>query len=121
MKKTILSVDDMPEILAGVKAALKEHYNVFGVTGAAEAMKFLLTHKPDLFILDIDMPLIDGYDTATLIRMDENHAATPIIFLTSNVTRGHVMRAIEVGANDYLVKPIDHSLLLEKMQKILNP
>ena len=120
MKKIVLSVDDMPEILAGVKSVLKGYYDVFGVTGAAEAMKFLLTREPDLFILDIDMPLIDGYDTATLIRMDEKHKNTPIIFLTSNSTRGHVLKAIEAGGNDYMVKPINRELLLSKAQKFLD-
>jgi PleD family two-component response regulator len=118
-QKMILSVDDMPEILSGVKAALKYHYKVFGVTSAVDAMTFLKNHKPDLFILDIDMPFIDGYDTASFIRKDENHAKTPIIFLTSNATRDHVIKAVESGGNDYIVKPINHSVLLKKVRKYL--
>ena len=118
-QKIILAVDDRPEILAGIISALKERYKVFGVTNGGAALKFLQNKKPDLFILDIDMPGMNGYDLSTSIRRNENHASTPIIFLTGNSSRGHVMKAIQAGGNDFIVKPAAHDVLLTKIAKYL--
>ena len=117
--KIVLSVDDVPEILMGVKAALKDHYNVYGVCSATDAINFMNKRAPDLFILDIDMPFIDGYDLAALIRMDERYVRTPIIFLTGYSTHGHVMSSMQAGGNDYVVKPINHKVLLDKVNSFL--
>ena len=119
LSKKILAVDDMPEVLSFIRNALKNHYKVFGVTDANAAVKVMAVQKPDLFILDIDMPEIDGYEIAEGIRADADYAKTPIIFLTGNSSREHVLRAIEVGGNDFLVKPTSHDNLLTKVGKYL--
>ena len=118
-KKTVLAVDDIPEILLGVKEALRRDYHVYGVTSAIDAMEFLETRSPDLFILDIDMPSIDGFALAEAIREEKKHKATPIIFLTSTASKEYVKKALETGGNDYIVKPIDHMVLLNRVQKLL--
>ncbi|MCL2002804.1 MAG: response regulator [Oscillospiraceae bacterium] len=118
-QKTILAVDDRPEILSGISAALKGRYKVFGVTGGKAALKFLQTRQPDLFILDIDMPDMDGYELSYAIRMMERHAWTPIIFLTGNSSREHVMKAMQAGGNDFIVKPANYDVLLTKAGKYL--
>ena len=113
--KIVLSVDDMPEVLLGIKAALRGHYKVFGVTNAEDALDFIGKQNPHLFVLDIEMPYIDGYDLASIIRMDKRHKATPIIFLTGHSTRGHVLSSMQAGGNDFIIKPINHSLFLAKV------
>ena len=123
--KKILAVDDRPEILSFVNNALKNHFKVIGVTSGKSAIKVLDTHNPDLFILDIDMPEMDGYELAENIRSNANFAKTPIIFLTGNSTREYISKAIRVGGNDFIVKPTSHEVLLIKagnyLQGVGNP
>jgi len=120
MSKKILAVDDMPEILSFVNNALKSHYKVIAVPGGKPALKVMESQKPDLFILDIDMPGMDGYELATRIREMPEHAKTPIIFLTGNSTREHISRATEVGGDEFIVKPATHGYLLTKVGGFLN-
>ena len=118
-RKVILAVDDRPEILSGINAALKGRYKVFGVTDGELALQFLQTQTPDLFILDIDMPGMDGYELSGAIRKIAAHKETPIIFLTGNSSREHVLKAMRAGGNDFLVKPAGHEVLLTKTGKYL--
>ena len=115
--KKILAVDDRPEMLSFISGALKKHYKVFGVTGGNAALKVLGSQSFDLFILDIDMPEMDGYELAKIIRATSGYEHTPIIFLTGNSSREHVMKAIEAGCNDFIVKPASHEILLAKVGK----
>ena len=119
MSKTILAVDDMTDILSFINSALKNHYKVIGVTGAEKALKVIEIQKPDLFILDIDMPIMDGFELCRQIRATGNHSKTPIIFLTGNGSRDHITAAIMAGCNDFIVKPTSHETLLTKVNKFL--
>jgi len=119
LSKKILAVDDMPEVLSFVKNALKSNYKIFGVTSGQTALKFLETHQADLFILDIDMPVMNGFELALTIRSMPDYANTPIIFLTGNSSRERIDRALEVGANDFIVKPASHDVLITKTGKFL--
>jgi len=120
LSKIILAVDDMPEILSFVNNALKSHYKVIAVSSGKAALKVLETQKPDLFILDIDMPEMNGYQLAGLIRRTEEFINTPLIFLTGNSSREHITKAITVGCNDFIVKPSNHDNLLTKVGKFLH-
>jgi CheY-like chemotaxis protein len=117
--KKILAVDDMAEILSFVNNALKTHYKVFGVTNGKTALKLLNTHEPDLFIFDIDMPEMDGFELAETIRGMEKYAHTPLIFLTGNSSRERILRAMKLGCNDFIVKPSTHEYLMTKVSKHL--
>jgi CheY-like chemotaxis protein len=120
MSKKILAVDDMPEILSFVNNALKNHYKVIAVSSGKTALKVIETQKPDLFILDIDMPEMNGHELAEKIRAIPAHAKTPLVFLTGNATREHVTKAMAVGCNDFLIKPVSHEYLLTKAEKFLS-
>jgi CheY-like chemotaxis protein len=120
LSKTVLAVDDMPEILSFVNSALKSHYKVIAVPSGKAALKVLEKQKPDLFILDIDMPEMDGFELAGKIRHMIDYTKTPLIFLTGNSTRGHITKAISVGCNDFIVKPSNHDNLLTKVGKFLH-
>jgi len=65
------------------------------------------------------MPEMNGYELAKIIRDNANYAQTPIIFLTGNATKEHIRRAIEVGCNDFIVKPTSHETLLTKVSNFL--
>jgi CheY-like chemotaxis protein len=120
LSKKILTVDDMPEILSFVSSALKNRYKVFGAQNGNTAIKIMAAQKPDLFILDIDMPVMDGFELAETIRDSAYHADTPIIFLTGNSARERFERATKLRANDFIVKPTTHETLLTKVGKFLN-
>jgi chemosensory pili system protein ChpA (sensor histidine kinase/response regulator) len=79
----------------------------------------LQDHKPDIILLDIEMPRMDGYEFASHIRNDDRFADVPIIMITSRVGDKHRARAIELGVNDYLGKPYQDSQLLEAIQRQL--
>jgi len=118
--KKVLAVDDSPEILSFISNILKDHYRIFCVANGKTALKVMEAQNPDLFILDIDMPEMDGYELAGIIRADAGHVQTPIIFLTGNSTREHVLKAIQAGANDFLVKPATREVLLTMTGKYLS-
>lgn len=89
--RKILIVDDRPDMLRMVAVILKKYYKVFTVTTGKEALKFLDTNTPDIFILDIDMPEMNGFELAERIRCMDSFSCTPILFLTSNSTRDYVL------------------------------
>jgi CheY-like chemotaxis protein len=117
-EKTILAVDDAAISLTMLKKSLAdEPYKITCVTSGESALQFLKNNDPDLFILDIEMPKMNGYELAVKIR-ESGHKA-PIIFLTGNVTKGYLMKAIQAGASDFIGKPIDKKYLTGKVYKHL--
>ena len=84
------------------------------------ALKFLKeTRIPHLIILDIEMPEIDGYQMLEMIRKKDELKEVPVLFLTSNNDKEHVIKAIKTGANDYIVKPIDENVFMDKVRGLL--
>ena len=117
-KMSILAVDDSSFSLDTLKTSLESsEYRFVGVTSGAAALKYLQNHDPDLFILDIEMPEIDGYELAGKIK--ELGKTAPILFLTGNATREYVLRALKSGAADFIVKPVTRKLILEKVEKFI--
>jgi chemosensory pili system protein ChpA (sensor histidine kinase/response regulator) len=85
-----------------------------------DAISVLQESKPDIILLDIEMPRMDGYEFATHVRNDERVSDVPIIMITSRVGDKHRARAIEIGVNDYLGKPYQDSQLLAAIQRLLD-
>jgi chemosensory pili system protein ChpA (sensor histidine kinase/response regulator) len=84
-----------------------------------DAVSLLQDKKPDIILLDIEMPRMDGYEFASHVRNDERFSDVPIIMITSRVGDKHRARAIEIGVNDYLGKPYQDTKLLEAIQRLL--
>jgi chemosensory pili system protein ChpA (sensor histidine kinase/response regulator) len=84
-----------------------------------DGISVLQEAKPDIILLDIEMPNMDGYEFATHVRNDSRVADVPIIMITSRVGDKHRARAIEIGVNDYLGKPYQDSQLLEAITRLL--
>ncbi len=116
--KNVMAVDDRPEVLITIREALRDCH-VIGVTSAEMALKALDRHKIDLFILDIEMPGVDGFALAKLIRGMEAYRETPLIFLTGNAQVEHVKTAMSLGANDFLVKPSTRETIMTKVGGLL--
>ena len=115
---SVLAVDDVVFFLSTLKSFLKDtSCKLTCVTSGDAAMRFLREHTPDLFLLDIDMPEMDGYELARRIRASGQKA--PIMFLTGNAAKSYVIKAIEVGAADFIIKPINKEQLLEKIGKFI--
>jgi len=117
--KIVLTVDDMPEMLSFVNNALKNNYKIIAVPSAKAALNVIKTQKPDLFLLDIDMPEMDGFELAGIIRSNEEFEKTPLVFLTGNSTRDHITVAMALNCNDFIVKPTTYEYLLTIVGKYL--
>ena len=119
-KKTVMAVDDRPEILSAVNAALRGHFKVLGAPGGKIALEIMARQKIDLFYLDIEMPEMDGFELARRIRADQAYADTPILFLTGNASRENIARGVQIGISDFIVKPSNHVNLLAKARKYMD-
>ena len=116
----ILLVDDDKNLLSMARVQLERHYEVITALSGEDALGMLnegLT--PGIVLLDIDMPGMNGYELAYTVRQSANHAKTPIVFLTGNSSREHVINAMQAGGNDFVVKPVNQELLLTKVGKYL--
>lgn len=118
-KKKVVAVDDSGIILKMLTKVLGEKYDLHAFSGGLRALQFLEERTPDLIILDIDMPEISGYEMLKVIKEREHLKEVPVIFLTSNGDKSHVVRAVSGGARDYVVKPIEEEVLLDKVHMIL--
>lgn len=114
-KKEIVAVDDSAIVLKTLEKVLGNRFELHSFSGGARALQYLKKKTPDLIILDIDMPEIDGYEMLKRIKEQEHLVDVPAIFLTSNNDRSYVVKAVAGGAKDYCVKPIDEEILMEKV------
>ncbi len=117
MAKKILVVDDEERLVSLVKAYLEqEGYRVATAKDGKEALIAARTEKPDLIILDIMMPEMDGYEFMRLHRREQN---TPIILLTAKVDKDDKVVGLELGADDYVTKPFRPRELLARIRAVL--
>jgi len=116
-KVSILLVDDHIENLVALEALLTDlDQNLVRAESGLDALRLLLNQEFALIILDVDMPIINGFETAALIRQREKSRHTPIIFLTAiNKAEQHVFKGYALGAVDYLTKPFVPEVLLAKI------
>ena len=113
----ILLVDDQPSRLLTYRAILGDlHENLIEVTSGADALKLLMTHDFAVILLDVNMPVMDGFETANLIHQHPRFENTPIIFVTAiNVSDLDRMRGYRLGAFDYVMVPIIPEILRSKV------
>jgi len=111
----ILAVDDSLSTLKSINTLLCNDYKVCTLPKPEHIKELLKSLTPDLFLLDCNMPVLSGFDLIPIIRNIPQHHETPIIFLTSEGTMDNVYVALENGACDFLVKPIDENILRNKL------
>lgn len=112
----VLVVDDSVTVRKVTSRLLERHgMNVLTAKDGVDAMLLLEEHLPDLMLLDIEMPRMDGFEVATQVRADERLQHLPIIMITSRTGQKHRDRAMAIGVNDYLGKPYQESVLLESI------
>lgn len=118
-KKRIVAVDDSGIVLKMLSAMLGGSYEFNAFSKGMRAIEFLEQRGADLIILDIDMPVLNGFEVMKMIRTRNELKDIPVIFLTSNNSKDDVLKAVKMGAKDYAVKPIDETVLLKKIHALI--
>ncbi len=119
-RKRILIIDDDPVQTKLLEKRLPENgYAVLTATKAANGLQLAMDKYPDLIILDVMMPIINGYNLCQLLKKEEKHKTIPIILLTSRDKEKDIAIGHDVGADDYLVKPVNLPVLLEKIRSLI--
>jgi DNA-binding response OmpR family regulator len=119
MAKKILVVDDDPTLVSVITQVLtKQGYEVLKANNGQEGLRLLFSHKPDLVLLDVVMPTMDGWQACSRIR--DISSTMPIIMLTGRrKTEDDVVRGLDYGADDYLLKPVGSRELAARVQAVL--
>jgi len=121
-RKKIILVDDVNYVLTTIKERLKSNYEVFPAQSAEILYELLEKITPDLIILDVQMPEINGFDLLQQLKDDEKYAEIPIIFMTGNKTdRKSVLKGMSLGAVDYITKPVSNEKLIDCIEAQLDP
>ena len=119
-KTTILYVEDDPNNRLLVRRILMaEGYNVVEASNASQALDTLQDLRPDLILMDINMPDVDGYTLTARLREKPFLSSVPIIALTANVMKGDRERTLEAGCDGYIQKPIDVDMLPLQISQFL--
>jgi diguanylate cyclase (GGDEF)-like protein len=118
-KQSILIVDDMPSNIEILNGILGEDYNVLFALSGAEALDIAYNQTPDLILLDVVMPDMDGYVVCSYLKADEKTRDIPVIFVTSMDHEDDESRGLEVGGIDYLTKPLRPSIIKARIRNHL--
>ncbi|MFT7615515.1 MAG: DNA-binding response OmpR family regulator [Candidatus Woesearchaeota archaeon] len=119
MKKKILVVDDEPHIVNLLKLILQEEFVVYEAYSGGEALKLARRVEPDMIILDLMMPNIDGLQTCITLRSTPETRDTPIMVLSARSQVSDKFKSMNAGADDYMVKPFDPTELVRRIHTSL--
>ena len=120
-KKQVLVVDDDPMVVKVLKDSLERvGYQVRTACHGLEALQAVKDKKPDLIILDILMPMLDGFKVARILKFDKRFQQIPIVVLTSRATEGERKMGQQVGADEFLYKPFRLPQVLDVVGRYLN-
>lgn len=115
--KTILIVEDTELNIDLLTQLLEDDYNLLVAKDGAEGVRMAEQYRPDLILMDISLPVLDGYEATRQIRT--TMTSTPILGLSAHAMSGDAEKAKEAGCNDYLTKPVDEDLLIQKLKEYL--
>lgn len=120
MTRKIILAEDEPQIARLIEFKLKkEGYEVTWKENGEEALKAIRADKPDLILLDVMMPVMDGYEVLRRLKEDENLKSIPVVMLTARAQEKDVVKGIDMGAEDYITKPFHPAELLARVKRIL--
>jgi putative two-component system response regulator len=118
-RKKIVVVDDNPENLNALKNTLKETYMVYPNLSAQDMFELLEHVRPDLILMDVEMPGMNGYEAIKKLKSGDKYREIPVIFLTSMSGEESKKEGMQLGAVDYIEKPFVTPVLLERIKKHL--
>ena len=117
---TILVADDEPDVLELLAYRLSHSgYQVLGAHDGEEALRLAVDHPPDLAVLDVMMPKLDGYELTRRLRAEEQTRQVPVILLTARAQEADVATGFAAGADDYLRKPFNPDELVARVRAVL--
>lgn len=114
-KKTILIVDDAPDNLLLLEMMLEDRFNIVQADSGQVCLDMIADNVPDLLLLDVNMPGLNGYDVCTQLRKEPKTQVLPIIFVSAMVNTEERLAGFEAGGDEYINKPVDEELLLQKI------
>jgi two-component system, cell cycle response regulator DivK len=115
--KTILIVEDIELNIDLLTQILEDDYDLLVAKDGAQSVSLVEQHEPDLVLMDMSLPIMDGYEATRTIR--KTFPSLPIIGLSAHAMRGDADKALSAGCTDYLTKPVDEDLLLQKLKYYL--
>jgi two-component system chemotaxis response regulator CheY len=118
----VLVVEDSPTMRQLIAFALKRirGFQIIEANDGVDGLKKLSAHKFDLIVTDINMPIMDGLKLVSMVRNDPNYKETPIVVVTTEGASEDRERALALGANEYITKPIQTVQILETVKKLMN-
>jgi DNA-binding response OmpR family regulator len=120
MPKEILIVDDEPDVVVPIQFLMEQQgYRVMAGERGEDALDLIYHYKPDLVILDIMLPGIDGYEVCEIIRLDPNYRDVRVMFLTAKGREVDIAKGLALGADAYLTKPFSNDELVAKVKELL--
>jgi DNA-binding response OmpR family regulator len=120
MPKEILIVDDEPDVVVPIQFLMEQQgYFVMVAERGEDALDLIYQYKPDLVILDILLPGIDGYEVCEIIRLDPSCRDVKIIFLTAKDREVDIAKGLSLGADAYITKPFSNTELVAKVKELL--
>lgn len=120
MPKEILIVDDEPSIVVPIQFLMEQQgYNVLVAENGEDALDAIYKYKPDLILLDIMLPRIDGYEVCEIVRLNPEYRDTKIIFLTAKGREVEIAKGLSLGADAYIIKPFSNTELVAKVKELL--
>jgi len=119
-KSRVLIVNNQPEVINTFSSILRARgYSISTASRGEDGLEKVKQDRPDVVILDVAMPDIDGYEVCAKLKADKATRSTPVIMMSDNGGSESVVKARAAGANDYIVKPFDLFTLLNKIRKFL--
>jgi DNA-binding response OmpR family regulator len=120
MAKEILIVDDEPNVVVPIQFLMEQQgYRVMIAERGEDALDLIYQYKPDLVLLDIMLPGIDGYEVCEIVRLNPNYRNVKIIFLTAKGREEEIAKGLVLGADAYITKPFSNAALVAKVKELL--
>ncbi|RIX43597.1 MAG: response regulator [Rhodocyclales bacterium GT-UBC] len=116
---SVLLIDDEPVNIKILSDALKNDYEIIFATSGEEGIRLAQAHQPDLILLDVMMPGMDGYEVCVRLQNDARSATIPVIFVTALGSTAQEVRGLESGALDYITKPINADIVKARVRNHL--
>ena len=117
-KARILIVDDSPINIKTLATLLKDNYKIVIATGGAEAIRIAKENPPDLILLDVIMPDMDGFQVCEALKKDAVLKTVPVMFITALSEESDRQKGLDVGGIDFITKPFDAAEVFEKVAKV---
>ena len=117
--RKILIVEDVELNIDLLQQMLEGEYALVVARNGAAAVEMAVAERPDLILMDVSLPIVNGLDATRLVRSNQTLRHIPVIAVTAHAMEGDRVRALDAGCNDYVSKPIDEDRLLEKIRGLI--